>query len=69
MTHDARMTNTRAQFTPNEVSNAVKELAIGKARRFLPLEPMRLGGFAEPVQLYELLPVATRNRHSSVVCI
>jgi len=56
MTHDARMTNTRAQFTPNEVSNAVKELAIGKARRFLPFEPMQPRGFAEPVQLYELLP-------------
>jgi class 3 adenylate cyclase len=38
------------------VSNAVKELAIGKARRFRPLEPMQLKGFADPVQLYELTP-------------
>jgi class 3 adenylate cyclase len=38
------------------VANAVKELAIGKARRFRPLEPMQLKGFAEPVQLYELTP-------------
>jgi class 3 adenylate cyclase len=36
------------------VSNAVKELAIGKARQFTALEPMQLKGFAEPVQLYEL---------------
>jgi len=38
------------------VSNAVKELAIGKARRFVPLEPMQLKGFADPVQLYEVIP-------------
>jgi class 3 adenylate cyclase len=37
------------------VSSAVKELAIGKAHQFARVEPMKLKGFDEPVQLYELV--------------
>ena len=38
------------------VSSAVKELAIGKAHRFVRLDPVMLKGFDEPVQLYEVVP-------------
>jgi len=36
------------------VSSAVKELAIGKQHKFVRLDPVRLKGFDEPMQLYEV---------------
>ena len=36
------------------VSSAVKELAIGKTHQFSRLDPIRLKGFDEPVQLFEV---------------
>jgi class 3 adenylate cyclase len=36
------------------VSSVVKELAIGKRHKFVRLEPARLKGFEDPVQLYEV---------------
>jgi class 3 adenylate cyclase len=38
------------------VSSAVKELAIGKQHKFVRLDPVRLKGFDEPIQLYEVTP-------------
>jgi class 3 adenylate cyclase len=37
------------------VSNTVKELALGKAHRFAPLEAVTLKGFQEPVPLFEVV--------------
>ena len=37
------------------VSNAVKELAIGKSHRFAARDPVLLKGFREPVPLYEVV--------------
>jgi class 3 adenylate cyclase len=37
------------------VSSAVKDLAIGKAHHFAPMDPMMLKGFREPVPLFEVV--------------